>query len=85
LNIYPNPVVNSTTFLFSDPQPGNVSIWIFDLSGRIMAILANEKMQTDNHQLTWNANDGNALSTGIYLLRLNAGSYSGTQKLSVIK
>ena len=44
-------------------------------------------MQAGNHQLTWNANDenGNAVSSGIYLLRLNTGSYSETKKLSVIK
>ena len=87
LNIYPNPVVNSTTILFSVPQSGNVSIQIFDLSGRLITTLANQKIQAGNHQLTWNANDenGNAVSSGIYLLRLNTGSYSETKKLSVIK
>jgi len=87
LNIYPNPVINSTTILFSVPQSGNVAIQIFDLSGRLITTLANQKMQAGNHQLTWNANDknGNAVSSGIYLLRLNTGSYSETKKLSVIK
>ena len=86
-NIYPNPVVHSTTILFSVPQSGNVSIQIFDLSGRLITTLANKKMQAGNHQLTWNVNDGNgnAMSSGIYLLRLNTGSYSETKKLSVIK
>src|SRR6185312_1429635 len=87
LDIYPNPVINSTTILFSVPQSGNVSIQIFDLSGRLITTLANQKMQAGNHQLTWNANyeNGKAVSSGIYLLRLNTGSYSETKKLSVIK
>jgi len=40
-----------------------------------------------NHQLLWNANDenGNAVSPGIYLLRLSTGSYSETKKLSIIR
>ena len=82
-----NPVSNSTTILFSIPQSRNVSIQVFDLSGRLITTLANQKMQAGNHQLTWNANDenGNAVSSGIYLLRLNTGSYSETKKLSVIK
>ena len=44
-------------------------------------------MQAGNHQLTWNANDenGNAMCSGIYLLRFNTGSYSETKKISVIK
>ena len=87
LNIYPNPLVHSTTILFSIPQSGNVSIQIFDLSGRLITTLANKKMQAGNHQLTWNANDenGNAVSSGIYLLMLNTGSYSDTKKFFVIK
>ncbi len=87
LNIYPNPVVNSTTILFSIPQSGNVSIQILDLSGRLITTLANQKMQAGNHQLIWNANDENrnALSSGIYLLKLNAGSYSNTKEISIIK
>ena len=87
LNIYPNPVVHSTTILFSVPQSANVSIQIFDLSGRLLTTLANQRMQAGNHQVTWNVNDGNgnAVSSGIYLLRLTAGNYSETKKLSVIK
>ncbi|MCW3116169.1 MAG: hypothetical protein JWM28_251, partial [Chitinophagaceae bacterium] len=87
LTVYPNPVSNSTTILFSVPQSGNVSMQVFDLSGRLITTLVNQKMQAGNHQLKWNANDenGNAMSSGIYLLRLNTGSYSETKKLSVIK
>lgn len=87
LNVYPNPVGNSTTILFSVPQSGNVSIQIFDLSGRLIATLANQKMQAGNHLLTWNANDkhGSGVPSGLYLLRLNKGSYSETIKLSVSK
>jgi FlgD Ig-like domain len=87
LTIYPNPVVNSTTVSFSVTQAGNVSIRIFDLSGRVIATLVNKKMPAGNHQLAWNANDenGNAVPSGIYLLRLNTGCYSETKKLSVIK
>ena len=87
LNIYPNPVVNSTTILFSVPQSGNVSIQIFDLSGRLIKTLATKEMQAGTHQVLWNVKDekGNAVSSGIYLLRLNTGGYSVTKKLSVFK
>ena len=86
-SVYPNPFSSATTISFSIAQSGNVSIQIFDLSGRLIITLANKKMEAGNHQLIWNANDenGNAVSSGIYLLRLNTGSYSETKKLSVIK
>ncbi len=44
-------------------------------------------MQAGNHQLTWNARDekGNAVVTGIYLLKMQAGNYTETKKVSVVQ
>ena len=87
LTIYPNPVSNSTTILFSIGQAGNVSLKIFDLDGRLITTLANEKMQAGTHEIKWNANNasGQPVPSGIYLLRIEAGDFRETKKISVIK
>ena len=47
----------------------------------------NAQMKRGNHQLTWNARieKGNVVSAGIYLLKMQAGNYVETKKISVIK
>ena len=87
LKVAPNPFSNTTTISFTIPQSQKVSISIFDMTGRLVKILANEEMQQGNHEIKWNGNDekGNRVPTGIYFLRINAGSDLETKKLSIIK
>lgn len=44
--------------------------------------IANEQMQAGTHQLKWN---GAGVAIGMYYLKLNAGNYNETKKLTVIK
>lgn len=85
--VYPNPFSNSTTVSFSLQQQQKVSIQVFDLEGRLIKTLVNEQMPAGVHQITWNATNesGSMIANGIYYLKLNAGNYSETKKLSVIK
>lgn len=94
LLVYPNPVSNSATISFSllqsqkaMPTGRQVSVAIYDMNGRLIKTLANEQMQQGSHQLTWNARDekGNAVGSGIYVLKLQAGDYIETKKILVVK
>lgn len=87
LSAYPNPVSNSTTISFSLAEPQTVSIRVFDESGRLIKTISNTQLEKGVHQLIWNANDenGSKVATGIYYLKFNAGNYSETKKISVIK
>jgi flagellar hook assembly protein FlgD len=94
IKVAPNPFSNSTTVSFSIqqsqkamPADRHVSIQIFDLNGRLVKTLADAQMQAGTHQLIWNAKDekGNGVVTGIYLLKIQAGSYAETKKLVVEK
>ena len=60
---------------------------ICDITGRLIKMLANAEMQPGIHQLTWNAKDGkgNAVSEGIYILKMQTGNYSETRKLVLVK
>lgn len=85
---YPNPFNPSTTISFSiakDDTPVVVSI--FNLRGQMVAQLGGESYQRGNHQLVFNAIDrkGQALSSGIYIIELKAGSYRQTAKALLAK
>jgi uncharacterized protein (DUF2141 family) len=82
---YPNPFNPSTVIQFDLPDRGQqhaVSLQIFDLLGREVATLLNEKMQAGPHQVTWNASN---MPSGVYLYRLQAGTFTETKKLTLLK
>jgi len=82
LAVSPNPVSASTTVLFYVGQTENVSLKIFDVSGRLVTTLADASFEEGDHEITWNAADVNA---GIYFLRFETAGYSENQKLIVAK
>lgn len=87
LKVAPNPFSNSTTISFFLPQSEKVSIQIFDVTGRLIKTLASAEFQAGTHQTVWSAGDekGNAVSAGIYFLRMQTGNYSATKKIIMIK
>lgn len=89
-SVAPNPVSNSTTISFTLPitvGAEKVSLQIFDIEGRLIKTLVNVQMGAGLHQVIWNVTNDNksAVTDGIYYLKLNAGNYSETKKLSIIK
>lgn len=87
LSAYPNPVTNAATISFNLSQTQNVLISIYDMNGRLIKTLADAQTQSGPHQLIWNARDekGYAVGAGMYILKLQAGSYSETKMISIIK
>jgi len=87
LDVFPNPLSDGTTVSFTLDQSQNVALKIFDVTGRLMATLANEVMNAGDHQLRWNATDdnGNPLTAGIYLLKMETGNHNEAIRLSVMK
>ena len=87
LKVFPNPISDAATIEFFLDQSQNVSLKIFDVTGRLIATLANETMNAGDHQLQWNAKDenGNPLNAGIYLLKMETHNHSETIQLSVMK
>ena len=72
---------------FELEHPLIVSIKIYDATGRLIKTLANNAMQIDPHQIKWNAKDENEnpVGSGVYLLKMQAGNYVETKKISVLK
>ncbi|HMT10412.1 MAG TPA: T9SS type A sorting domain-containing protein, partial [Ignavibacteria bacterium] len=79
---YPNPFNPETRIRFSLPRNEKAELRIFDAAGRLTAELVNEELQAGSFEITWHAG---SLPSGVYFCRLNAGKYSGTIKLVLIK
>jgi len=82
LKIAPNPVTSSAIISFSLSKTENVSMKIFDMNGRIISTITETAFPAGTHQLRWNAVN---VKNGVYVLRLQAGNFSGTKKLVVLK
>lgn len=72
---------------FELEQTSKVSIKIYDATERLIKTLADRRMPQGEHQITWNKTDeaGNTVNAGIYIFRLDAGTFSDTKKFTVIK
>ncbi len=80
---YPNPFNPSTNIRFSLPEQAEVTLSIFDVTGREVANVINGKiLQAGNHSLEFNAS---ALTSGVYLYTLKAGDRSQTKKFTLLK
>jgi CubicO group peptidase (beta-lactamase class C family) len=82
LQNYPNPFNPTTTIAFEQPKAGHISLGVFDLLGREVAVLKDGLVEAGTHRVTF---DGSRLASGIYFARLDAGNFSQTKKLMLLK
>ena len=79
---YPNPFNPSTQIQFSIVQFGYVTLKVFDLSGKEVASLISQEMPPGTYTVPFSAKN---LSSGMYLYRLEAGIFSSTKKMLIVK
>ncbi len=79
---YPNPFNPTTTIYFALPSQSFVSLKVFDMLGRKVATLVSENMSAGSYTRQWNATN---ISSGIYFYRLQAGSFTETKKLVLLR
>jgi hypothetical protein len=79
---YPNPFSQSTTIEYQLAQKGKVKLTVFDLSGHEIATLVNEYKPAGVHKINFKTNK---LSGGTYFYRIQAGEYTETKKLIVLR
>jgi IPT/TIG domain-containing protein/flagellar hook capping protein FlgD len=80
---YPNPFRARTAIDFELPRSARVRLAIYDLVGRAVRTLVDERLSAGVHQVTWDARDnsGRSVSSGIYLLRFEAEGRILTRRL----
>ncbi|MGB2868529.1 MAG: cytochrome c3 family protein [Bacteroidota bacterium] len=84
---YPNPFNPSTQIRFALPTESFVKLSIYSVSGELVTTLVNTTMSAGNHGVTWHGtnNAGQAVSSGVYVYRLQAGDFVSTRKMVLIK
>jgi hypothetical protein len=85
---YPNPFNPQTTIVFEILERQAVTLRVFDMSGRLVKELITFEPHTPGrHEVVWNGRDdsGRQVASGTYFYRLEAGSYSETKRMVLIK
>jgi len=79
---YPNPFNSTTTLTYGIPEAADVSINIYDISGRFVGSLVNGRVKPGHHKVTWSPHEA---PTGIYVVRCVAGGKRGSLKVALIR
>jgi hypothetical protein len=75
---YPNPFNPSTTIRFSLPKSGYITLKVYDIVGREVETLVDGDRAAGGYSVEWTPDN---LASGVYLYRLEAGSFTETKKL----
>ncbi|MDQ7798133.1 MAG: FlgD immunoglobulin-like domain containing protein [Candidatus Edwardsbacteria bacterium] len=83
----PNPCRDQATFEYALPQPGEVSIRIFDICGRLVSTLPMGPQNAGLQQAVWDLRDntGKPAANGVYFFRMTAGEHTATRKITVLR
>ena len=84
---YPNPFNPVTTLRYDLPENGLVNITIYDMLGNVITELVNEVQNSGYKSIQWNAtnNQGQPVSTGVYLYSIEVGDFRQTKKMILLK
>ena len=84
---YPNPFNPITTLRYGLPEDAMVNITIYDMMGRVVSNLVNNQQYGGYKSVKWNAtnNQGEPVSAGVYLYKIQAGDFVDTRKMILLK
>ena len=84
---HPNPFNPTTTIGYSIAKDNEVMLTIYDVAGRKVRTLVNERQKADVYKLTWDgSNDaGTRVASGVYFYKLVAGNFVKTKKMVLLK
>lgn len=79
---YPNPFNAETAIEYSIPTDAHVTLEIYDLLGRRVAVLVNDSQSAGHHKAIWNAGP---LTSGMYFYRIQAGDFADQKSMMLLK
>ena len=84
---YPNPFNPTTTIEFALPSNEFVKIDVVNVLGQVVRTLVSEERIAGFHKVIWDGRNtvGSQVSSGVYIYRIKAGSYSAVKRLTLIK
>ena len=84
---YPNPFNHATHIGFTLQQPSAVTLEVFNTHGQLVATLVEGTRPAGTYQTAWDGRDaqGQAVSSGVYIVRLDAGGQQATRKMLLMQ
>ena len=84
---YPNPFNPTTTISYDLPEQAQVTLGIYDLLGKKIKTLVNQSQDAGNKIAMWDGTDdlGRQVSAGVYLYQIQAGEFTQTRKMLLLK
>ncbi|MEO0855450.1 MAG: T9SS type A sorting domain-containing protein [Bacteroidota bacterium] len=79
---YPNPFNPTTTIRYDLPTTEHVTLEVYDIAGRRVAVLFDGEQAPGFHEVRW---DARAFASGVYLYRLQAGSFRATKRMVLMR
>jgi len=79
---YPNPFNPSTTIKYELPKASLVRLSVYDMLGRQVSVLVDERRDAGVHEVKF---EGSTLASGVYFYRLQAGDFTQTKRLLILK
>jgi hypothetical protein len=83
----PNPFNPATQISYELPSDSRVKLSIYDVQGREIRVLADGFRTAGSHRVSWDGTDrnGQALASGVYFYRLDAGEFTETHRMTLLK
>ncbi len=83
----PNPFNPVTKIAYEMPREADVAIRIYDVSGRLVRTLVDQRIEPGRHEAVWNGrNDtGEPVGSGVYFCTMDAEGFHGSHKMTLLK
>ncbi len=84
---YPNPFNGHTTISYSLDRRERVVIRIYDTSGRLVRVVEDAVREAGRYDVVWNGRnqDSSPVASGVYFMKMDAGSYSSSRKIVYLR
>jgi len=84
---FPNPFNPETTISYMLPEASHVTITVYSLLGQHVKTLLDNAVSAGNYSVTWDGTDqsGRRVTSGLYIYRIQAGNFTQSRKLMLMK
>ena len=84
---HPNPCREFTTINYQLPEPGHATLRIYDISGRVVRTLVDERREAGSFTVRWDGRDGTGspMPSGVYFYQMKVGEYRAAKKLLLVR
>jgi hypothetical protein len=84
---YPNPFNPVTTIRYAIPQAERVALRVYNLLGQQVATLVDARQEAGFYAIQWDGKDaqGRPAASGVYFYRMQAGKFTRTEKMLLLK